>query len=57
MPKTRQELSEIVQVRVSKEAKEAIEKAADSEHTSVAEFARRALYRAARFGRTVGTAR
>lgn len=57
MPKTRQELSEILQVRVSKEAKTAIEQAADAEHTSVAEFARRALYRAAKFGRTTGTIR
>lgn len=51
MPKTRQELSEILQVRVSKEAKTAIEQAANAERTSVAEFARRALYRAAKLGR------
>ena len=49
MPKTRHELTEILQVRVSKEGKEAIEKAADEEQTSTAEFARRALYRASRF--------
>ena len=52
MPKTKQDLGEILQVRVSKEGKEAIEAAADAEHTSVAEFVRRALYRAAKFGRT-----
>ena len=56
MPKTRQELTEILQVRVSKEGKAAIEQAADDEHTSVAEFARRTLYKASRFGRN-GTAR
>lgn len=49
MPKTRHELTEILQVRVSKEGKAAIEKAADEEATTVAEFARRALYRASKF--------
>jgi uncharacterized protein (DUF1778 family) len=49
MPKTRHELTEILQVRVSKEGKAALEKAADEEQTTVAEFARRALYRASRF--------
>lgn len=39
----------MLQVRVSKEAKAAIEAAADAEHTSVAEFSRRALYRASKF--------
>jgi uncharacterized protein (DUF1778 family) len=52
MPKTRHELTEILQVRVSKEGKEAIEKAADEEQTTVAEFSRRALYRASRFTST-----
>jgi uncharacterized protein (DUF1778 family) len=52
MPKTRQDLSEILQVRVSKEGKEAIEQAADAEQTTVAEFARRALYQASKFTRT-----
>jgi uncharacterized protein (DUF1778 family) len=49
MPRTRQDLSEILQVRVSKEGKAAIEKAADEEATTVAEFSRRALYVASRF--------
>jgi len=49
MPKTRHELTEILQVRVSKEGKAAIEKAAGEEATTVAEFARRALYRASKF--------
>jgi uncharacterized protein (DUF1778 family) len=52
MPKTRQDLTEILQVRVSREGKVAIEKAADEEQTTVAEYARRALYQAARFTRT-----
>ena len=56
MPKTKN-LGEIIQVRVSKEGKAAIEAAADAEHTSFAEFARRALYRAAKYGRTAGTLR
>jgi uncharacterized protein (DUF1778 family) len=57
MPKTKQDLSEILQVRVSAEGKQAIEQAADAEHTTIAEFARRALYRAAKYGRNGGTAR
>jgi uncharacterized protein (DUF1778 family) len=48
MPKTRQDLSELLQVRVSKEAKKMIEDAADADKTSAAEFMRRALYQAAR---------
>lgn len=52
MPKTKQDLSEILQVRVSKEGKAAIEAAADAEHTTVAEYSRRTLYRASGFGRT-----
>jgi uncharacterized protein (DUF1778 family) len=60
MPKTRQDLSEILQVRVSKEGKALVEQAADADNTSVAEFSRRALYDAARrkVGRTkTGTLR
>jgi uncharacterized protein (DUF1778 family) len=49
MPKTRHELTEILQIRVSKEGKAAIERAAGEEATTVAEFARRALYRASKF--------
>jgi uncharacterized protein (DUF1778 family) len=52
MPKTRQDLSEILQVRVSAEGKQAIEKAADEDNTTVAEFARRAQYKASGFGRS-----
>lgn len=47
MPKTKQDLSEILQVRVSEEGKTAIEAAADAEHTTTAEWSRRALYEAA----------
>lgn len=59
MPKTRQELSEILQVRVSTEGKAMIEEAADADQTSVAEFSRRALYEAARrkLGRRAVTSR
>ena len=59
MPKTRQELSEVLQVRVSAEGKSMIEQAADADQTSVAEFSRRALYDAARrkLGRRQGTTR
>ena len=49
MPKTKQDLSEILQVRVSSEGKTAIEQAAEEEHTTVAEWARRTLYKASRF--------
>jgi uncharacterized protein (DUF1778 family) len=52
MPKTRHELTEVLQVRVSKEGKAAIEKAADEEQSSVAEFTRRTLYQASKFIRT-----
>lgn len=57
MPKTRQELTEILQVRLTKEALEAIRVAADADHTSVAEFCRRALYKAARYGKANGSAK
>ena len=59
MPKTRQDLSEILQVRVSAEGKAMIEEAADADQTSVAEFSRRALYDAARrkLGRRTTTVR
>ena len=42
MPKTRQELTEIMQFRVSSDDKRLIEQASDGDQTSVAEFLRRA---------------
>jgi uncharacterized protein (DUF1778 family) len=51
MPKTQRDLSEILQVRVSHDGKAAIERAAAAEQTTVAEFARRALYQASKFVR------
>lgn len=41
----------VIQVRVSPEGAAAIQAAADEEHTTQSEFCRRAIYRAARFGR------
>ena len=51
MPKTRNDLTEILQIRVSKEGKVAIERAADEQQTTVAEYSRQALYRASKFTR------
>jgi len=48
MPKTRQELTEIMQFRVSADDKRLIEQASDGDQTSVAEFLRRAAREAAR---------
>jgi len=50
MPKTRQDLTEIMQFRVSTEDKLLIEQASDADRTSVAEFLRRAARDAARRG-------
>jgi predicted HicB family RNase H-like nuclease len=47
MPKTKQDLSKILQVRISEEGDAAIAAAAEEEHTTVAEWSRRALYEAA----------
>lgn len=48
MPKTRQELTEIMQFRVSREDKRLIDDAADADQTSLAEFLRRAVRDAAK---------
>lgn len=48
MPKSRQELTEIMQFRVSPDDKRLIDEAADADQTSVAEFLRRAVRDAAR---------
>ena len=48
MPRSNQDLTELIQFRVPKSAKAAIERAASRDMTSVSEFARRALYRAAK---------
>lgn len=48
MPKTKQELTDIVQFRVSPEDKRLIDQAADADRTSVAEFLRRVAREASR---------
>lgn len=46
MPKTKQNLDVILQLRVSADGLEAIDAAAEAEHTSRTEWARRQLYAA-----------
>lgn len=51
MPKTRQVLTKLVQARVTEAGEKAIIKAAERERTSVAEYVRRTLYKAAGYPR------
>lgn len=51
MPKTRQALTRLIQARVTPDGEKAIIKAAEHDRTSVAEFVRRTLYKAAGYPR------